>query len=482
MNWKWFIIFLTIAIGLSLLVDIATASVELHQGDIAYLSERVDLSRTIAWPDYKLAWCTGGDYGCTPPDQIIQVTGYMYDYFLDPAVWHTGTYYRWDGHWNEGENMEAFTINPGTRPEPISEPGNLNVTDETVIPNVTIEGPYHYLVARGDNPVITVRIARDDPGHLWMFGSTKQVLDLPMKKDGFDYSYQMTLNDTFSTSVGTYSGYLQFDGKNGMQDVYWNDATKCIETPYRRSLQADVCPNIWNTASVRAEFENMVKTGYNSDDILIPVTMQVTEPEIVITDLIRDSNSIWIQGKTTWSAGTILTLKLDPDNYKLAQEIRLHTWTATINGTLDNWRIFAVSCPLEMDEMYIGVHDFEMSVTKNKYVTKTGYTFRITDTYVMPTPTRATQKIIEDMSGNKIAMSTTVIPTRTPNATPVPTFSTPTKTDVQNVTPVVTRAPLTPTPTRTPTPTPIPTTDVVNVPLESYVAVAALIAAVWRRF
>jgi len=483
MNWKWFILLLLIAFGLTIalgiFVPVDALNPVLLQGDVAYLSETVDLSRTIAWPDNELAWCSDGDIGCSPPDQVIQIEGYMYSYYLDPAVWHLGTYYKWDGQWNRGEYSVAFTIKPGTRPVTNETIPAENVTNETVIPNVTLEGPYHYLVARGDDPLITVRIARDDNAHLWMFGATSQVIDYPMVKDGFDYSYQMKTTDTFSQTAGKYSGYLQFDGKNGMQDVKWDNTTKCLSTPYRTSLQKDVCPNVWNPANVKMEFENLVKTGYNSDDILIPVTMEVKEPEIIVTELSLGETKIWVQGRTTWSDGTTLTFKLDPNNYALAQEIRLHTWNTTIEGNLTDYRTFSIACPLTPEELYVGIHELKMSVTKNGFTTDMFYNFRRTDTYVLPTPTPKVVAILTDMNGTRI----TPVKTPIPIPAPINTVTVEPTTAVTTATPVI----VTTQPTESPQPTPTKMvtaaqTTIPTIPLTPLLCVAALVGMIaWRR-
>jgi len=301
-NYRNLFILLIIALTLSMLIYIAVprvSAIVVAQGDYIYLGDTVDISLAISWPDYKLAWCRGDYYGCTPPDQIIQITGYQHRYYIDPAVWHTGTYYRWDGQWNRGEYAVAFTILPGERPNMAILKEDLKNQTVLASPNVTLEGPYHYLVARGDDPLITVRTARDDPAHLWMFGSTSSLLDYPMTKNGYDYSYKMNLNDTFSVNPGKYTGYLQFNGRNGLQDVFWDDVSKCIDTPYDDDVVPDIAVNVWNPQMVKATFENQSKNMQYSDDILIPVTMTVTEPSIIITDLEQGKDKLWISGRTT---------------------------------------------------------------------------------------------------------------------------------------------------------------------------------------
>ena len=296
----------------------------------------------------------------------------------------------------------------------------------------------------------------------------------------------MTLNDTFSTTPGKYTGYVQFNGNNNLQDVYWNPTDKCLDTPYDDAIIPDVCPNVWNPASIKLEFENLVHTMRYSDDVLIPVTMTVTEPVIVIADIMQGDTTLQIFGTTSWSDGTELVMRLDPDNYALPRDIQTHTWKTYITGNLQESRVFATTLNLDTTELYLGTHEIEMSVTKNKYVTTVYHNFRVSGIYVMPTPTPKFEKVILNMNGTRIATATpTIIQTSTP--TPSPTFNPLTQTDTQNVTPVerVTRPaekPITMVgateaiPVQT-----VPTTDVVNVGMGMYGAVAALAVIILRK-
>jgi hypothetical protein len=481
-----FIILFILATVLTILVyfmcPVASAlTVDLHQGDNAYLNETVDLSQAVAWPDYKMVWCIGDNYGCEPPTQTIQITGYMHSYWLDPAIWHLGTYYRWDGHWNRGENSVAFTIKPGTRPIINQSATGQNITNQSYTPNQTVEGPYSYLIARGDDPLIKIRVAREDPGHFWMFGAKKELLNFPMNQSGFDYSYQMQVNDTFSTDVGKYTGYLQFDGKNKLQDVFWNYDEHVLDTPYDDSVIPDVQVNEWNPPAVKAAFENLIKDNKYSDDILVPVTMQVVEPTIIITDLTQGDDKIYLSGRTTWSNGTVLTIKLDDENYKLEQDKRKHTWTTNITGPLTEMRAFQVEVPVTMKEMYLGVHEIKMSVEKNNEVTDMYYDFKVTGTYIMPEPTPEFRKVMTSMNDTPVA---TGAPTPAPQTVSTPTI--PSEITVNGTQPVITVTPRTPAPTPTPkpanvTPTkPTPTYDPnITVPLPWWIALMS-IPIVWR--
>ena len=105
-----------------------------------YMNETVDISQAVSWPAFQICWCSQRNYDCDPPDQEIDIEGNMFDYYIDPAKFNYGTYYRWDGSWHRGENSVAFSVIPGTRPIP-SVAANKTVTsesDETEVKTSTI--------------------------------------------------------------------------------------------------------------------------------------------------------------------------------------------------------------------------------------------------------------------------------------------------------------------------------------------------------
>ena len=266
---------------------------------------------------------------------------------------------------------------------------------------------------------------------------------------------------------------------NGRQDVFYEPIAKCLDTPYDDMYVPDQVINLRNPAGTKVLFENMTKNVKYSDDFLIPITLTLKDPEISITDITQGQDKMWITGITTWSDGTEITFRLDDDNYALASDKKKHTWTTTVNGTLANWRKFDQMVPIEMKDMYIGMHELKMTVDKNGYVVNTFHNFRITGTFIMPTPTPEFVKYITDIDGKRaMPVNITEIPTPTPQ---------PIITQVQSVSaPVYSETPI-PSPTPVPTtvkPTPIPTTESVVIPLSPVLGIIALGIAwviVWRR-
>ena len=416
MNWRTTTIF--ILVGFALIISLGilapAAAIEIGQGDVAYMGEMVDISLAVSWPDFAVAWCTGGYYGCQPPTQIIQITGNMHKYYLDPAVWHYGTYYRWDGEWRRGENSVAFTINPGVRPRiPITKNTTVNTTVKTELSasKRTSDEIRQFIIAKGDDVKITTYYNQqyNDTGSLWVFSSLDMIKDLKLNRTDSDYSYQLSSADTGNMEIGKYTGYLHFSGRNHLQDVYYNSEEEALDTPYDDKFVPDVSLRNYIPERVKEKFEVMVRTGTYSDDILVPITMEIVEPSIRITEVLQGEGKMWIGGETTWSEGTPMSLKLDADNYALSEDIAAHSWQTLVTGNLTKIRTFSMTTPLDTDELSIGMHEIKASVNHNYLKNDNYYNFRVSDVYVMPTPT---PKIVRVIS----------LPTMvTPEPTPVPT-------------------------------------------------------------
>jgi len=482
MDWKNLIII--ILIGFALILALALLSpvsaIDVRQGDYAYINETVDLSLAVSWPDFAVAYCKNDGYGCIPPDQIIQITGNMHKYYLDPSIWRLGTYYRWDGTWHSAENMVAFTILPGDRPAVINattQPINTT-TDVQIKP---IEGPYHFTLARGDTALFKTYLNRSDAGHLWIFAATKDSYDIPLEMDNQTYSTNLTYNQTFALTVGKYEGYMQFNGKNGMQDVFIKDGF--LDTPYDDAIVPDVDLELWNLINMRGKFDKLTNDTPYFDDVLIPITIQILDPIIMITDVEQSEDTLLISGTTTWSDGTVITLKLDPDNYKLASDIAMHTWESTAHGSMDTARVFNTAMKLKKEELYVGVHEIKLSTEVNSFKTEMFYNFRISDIYVMPTPTPGVTRKILAMDYSEIN-NRNVTPTIAPANEIVVTDYNRTRT---------TTIPITPTPEltigneTTPVPTPerllpVATEDPnITVPLPAWMGILAVLIVVLRK-
>ena len=239
-----------------------------------------------------------------------------------------------------GRTSEAFRVRVGKRPA-------VNVTPTptpkpTLAPGIDTRGngPFTWLVARGDGPDIlfhynsTSDVCGTGPGnakaHVWLWGATTTLPDKALESRGDDYEWGMTSAETQSLDVGKYTGYIQFPGVNSRQDVFWDPVARCIDTPYDDKVYPDIVADIRFPATFRSSFEKVAKDMKYSDDLLVPVTLNVVDPSIRITDITQGEDKLWISGTTTWSNGTEITIRLDPDNYALASEKRKHTWTVKV--------------------------------------------------------------------------------------------------------------------------------------------------------
>jgi hypothetical protein len=187
------------------------------------------------------------------------------------------------------------------------------------------------------------------------------------------------------------------------------------------------------------------------------VTMQVKNPEIIITDIIQGEDILWVSGTTTWWNETDITVRLDPDNYATAQDKRDHTWITTAYGNQIDYRKFSLEIPISMKEMYVGVHELKLTIDNNRYATDVYHTFKISTTYVMPTPTPYIKKYITDMNGSGVNV-VTAVPTTVPTPKSAVVAYQGNIPVINSTTTVQTSAP-TPVPSKTlpPTPTPVPT-------------------------
>lgn len=457
------------------IMPISAEVIVLSQGSVAYRGETVDLSQVVTWPEFKLAWCKNDGYQCEPPDQVIQITGFMYNYYLDPAVWNIGTYYRWSGSWNSAENMMGMIIKPGIRPNKtvINKTSNFTVIVEPVlvIPK-TIYPKDNIVIARGDSGNFEYLMDISTPGHLWLFGGgeinggTDMKLDIPLNRTNNLYSYEFTSEFTNDLDYGNYSGYLQFDGINGFQDCYYVPDYKepfttpypVLESPYKAISTVSINGAV--PMQVKERFEKMTNPSTYSDDILIPITMEVRYPEIWIYDYYEMNDKIYVSGTTTLNANATMTAIIDPDHYALTKDINANTYPAIISGNINGIRDFDIVMPVNWDELSIGNHDikFEAYGFNNSLHVTQNMVLPVSDIWVMPAPTPVRAKVIvEEYGWHQVTpVVTTATATATPTAIETPYNAGNITVDGSTPTPVQT---VNVTYTKTTVPTPVKTRD-----------------------
>ena len=485
--------------GLWLFTPHVSASIELAQGDVAYKNETVDISMVVSWPDFDLAYCEHGYYGCQPPDQIIHIEGNLHKYWLDPKVWKYGTYYRWDGEWHKGENSVAFTINPGTRPVEIKDSNNVSLVNTTIKTGAsasrrTSDDLRKFIIAKGDdfNLITHYPSQYNDSGSMWFFGWSDTELDIKLMRNDTDYSHQFAASDTGKMEVGDYTGFLQFSGRNGFQDVFYNKDKDELDTPYDDDIIPDVSLETTAPEQILGKYRYLSTPSEYNDDIRVPINVTISEPSLLVTEVLQGENKFWVHGTTTWSEGTVVVIKLDPDNYALRKDIDDHTWETVATGNLSELREFDITIPYDMSELSLSEHEITASISKNYIENNAKYLFRVSDIYVIPTPTPAIKKIMSTVDYEPLP--TMIQPVVTDDVTVEPTapqspaepvvISTGSYVVVETGLPIeeVGKAPTKAITVSTTRIIPTATKDQnIHVPLPWWVAIAAIGIAVWRR-
>jgi len=484
----------------SCLVSVTSAYYEVKQGDTVYLGETVDISRVLSWKMQFAFWKSGnpdGDF----PEKIVEVTGFMYSYYIDPQKYQVGTWYKWDGKEENAGNMLAFYIEPGVRPIVTPTPTiTPNTTSPTITPVPTL-APLpvgeHILIARGDYGKINYRLdssktinGQEQKAFIWLFGSRTKIMSSPLtySKSSNLYSYEFSSDLTDNLTESDYYGFIQFVGQNNQQDVFYDPLKNSLDSPFKAIKPVNLDPFL--PARIMHEFENMSGPSQYCDDYLVPVTMRIETPSIIIGDYWEDGGDIMIEGTTNMEEGTTVVAMIDPDNFALPAEIAAHKYATKTTGNYSVTRQYSIRVPLKWEELSIGQHTFKVSVSKYKIRLETFKDFAVTGLWVMPTPTPELKKVmVEEYGSHQLPTSTPTIIT-TPTLIPIPTPTqiqilvngtlrnyTARNQSIVNPLPSSTTKPIiVSTPIPTATPIPVPTDDIV-IPLNPLIVIGAIFIA-----
>ena len=525
---------------ISLIPAVSAEIYRVNQTDTVFQGEYADISGVTSWTN-QLAYFGGGDY-IGNPTKIIDTSKNRYQFYIDPAIFEVGKYYKWDGTPEPNSSSLAFVVKTGVRDWGISTIVTRKVTPvPTIDPEDLVHvvpKDTHILIARGDTGLLEFTPDRSISGggqadaYLWLFG-TGQSLDkllgekMTYSLNGTTTQFLFLPNLTETLDVGWYTGYIQYVGLNRKPDVFYVEDTvhytKILDTPFDDDVIPDVDINGFVPYKIQQELEKLEANKAYSDDILVPLTIEIQDPRIIIKDYWEEADRIVIQGETNLWNGTEITVKLDPDNHVLAQDARLHTWKAyAVKGDLTSTitdlgskyvttngqpvyigtsvqRRFSIRIPVAWGEMAIGEHQLKASANPYKINVEGYKTFQVTGVWVNPTPTQIFQKVIVDEYGTHLVSSngTIIYDSSGGVITPAPTGSW--TIDVNGnpvyitVTPAITAAPTptplpTPTPTfyptlvRTITPTPVPKPQQQDMTLPiivAFIGVGGIIAYVW---
>jgi hypothetical protein len=480
----------------ALIVSGASAVPQIGQGDPVYLGEYVDISLAPSWPDFAVAWCRNEGSYCTPPDQTVAITGNMHNYYIDPDIFNYGTYYRWDGTWNRGENLNAFIVKPGNRTianiTPIITPPPQNATIISENISKIIESDYKTIViVRGDsgkldyyNPMAI------GSGHLWMFGGdefvnggTHSELDLPLTFLDGNYYFNLSTGFTKNLDYGNYTGYLQFNGKNGFQDVYYIEHYKTpfnATYPVLNSIYKDVPLKSINgmvPRQIETIFKSMVTDPKYSDDIIAPINISVLPPQIIVNNYYEDGDKIHVDGLTSLNEYCNISAVIDPDHYPLPKDLAKNTYVGVVSGNIHGMRTFVIEMNVPWGDLAIGEHEIQFTGTgyQNDLIANQNLIFKVSDIYVIPTPTPKVERVIlDDYGWHRVTPEPTATPYVEVTQGPVKlgnmTYDGGESERIMNVTPTVNV-----TTVATTKPRPVPTT--VSVPLNPMLGFLSLMIA-----
>jgi hypothetical protein len=440
---------------------------------VAYLGEYVDLTRVIGWTG-KLGYWYSDPVSGSKPDIIIDASSFQHRFWLDPAKFKVGYWYKWDGAWESAGNSDAFEIKAGIRPVPVDT--LITKTPTPVITPLTTpapeeRAPIHILVARGDEVTYYYKGAPEGTtqAHIWLCGQVHSILGDKMTVSGDVASYAFREEVTQNLRPGWYYGYLQFS--EGRPDVWYDeshkigdDYTKVLDTPYDDEIIPDVDVAPFTPPHILADFEKLESNKDYAHDTLVKITMEITDPSIRFVDYYEEDDNIIIKGNSTVSEGTNISFVIDPYRWVGGYSLNTHTHHTKLVGGIDNERRFTITVPVPWEEMGVGDHEVVATLKRLKFELSITKEFEIKGVWVNPTPRGYEEKVIVD-SGGWHRVNATPEPTKTPQVIYI--------TQTPQIVYVYLTTTATPVPTKTPTPTPTES------PVGEFVAVVALVGVAY---
>lgn len=336
---------LVLTLILILVSPVMAETIEVLQGDTIYMNETCDISRVLGWSQQFAYWKMGYPVN-DHPDIVIDTTqwGHMYKFPITAERGFViGNWFKWDGKIEDAGNMKAFTIATGKRKV-------VNITPFVNESTIIIRGKemppqrIHILLAQGDKETLlyyfpeNMSFANGQAAYLWLFGATPEttysqgrplspntILQQPLTYRANDsvYTYTFLPNLSETLELDQYTGFIQFVGNNSKADVFYDPVRNDLNSPYKdipqKNLDGKVSPQILE------DFVTMESNLQYTDDILVPVSLEVVRPSISLGDYWENQNYIMLIGSTPMAEGTEIKVILDPSYYSLPSDIKFHT-------------------------------------------------------------------------------------------------------------------------------------------------------------
>jgi hypothetical protein len=358
-------------------------SIEIHQGapahpEVVYQGETADLTLVEGW------------YGIVekyPGGEVVDVSSFTHDIYIDPALFPVGIWYQWspDGIFSHGNNV-AFEVREGKRQVAntsyVTENGTVVVANTTLAPaNLPLPAVHvsDYLVTHGDPLTITF----NGLSQIWVFkyrenGGMRWLS--PVIGDG---TVTFSKDDIESLDYGKYDIIIQHLGTNKIADVAFKNYTKTrtnnqidniLYSPFDPTNTTSVVG--WQPWQIKQDILTRIANGmwveqagqkYNLFDDTYEIKEMVIEKQIGDIQLLDEyyrnddpfnASTIHVGGYTPLAKGDRIAIVMDMDRLT-TRTFEEANQTAVVDGDeIGDRRQFSVFYPVYYAQLGPGKHFF----------------------------------------------------------------------------------------------------------------------------
>ncbi len=383
-------------------IDVQVLNID--QGGDVYLGEYINLQRIMGWNQELAHWNSNHIVGYDQPDIVVDASGWRSKFYIDPLKFSAyGDWYEWGGSNSDLSDYRTFRILPGSRA--LAE--KLNLTVESFIKpkstQITFSHNFTFIndILAARNTSVTYHTDLTT-GIAYIIGEGNDV----QKK--FILNNQLVLNpeDTNRLSKGIYDILIQDPGPNGIYDI--SIEPDRISSPWKK------IPDLSRESlSAQVTEQYFLSKLSGTDDQVTKVQLQIEDPEILeISAIYPANNTLFIQGITTATPGTILTGDLDRDRHYPFRTI----FPCEVIGPGNAYRAFNLTIPVGLDILTAGTHSLILTDTTSGKNRTYDFTIQQHETLIERAPPKYDKVFITDTGifSQVIEMPTPVLPTPTP--------------------------------------------------------------------
>jgi len=348
-----------------------------NQGDTVYWNHWYDIRSLSPWPNPEVAYFnvySKYDYGyCSgTPNKTVNVLEYQAKFYIDPAIFTPGTWFKWGTEKCEpAENQVAFIVSEKPVPIIIENKTIIVIENVTAVPTtpsypkIPVKHISDLLVARGD-PVSFTNEAIKDGSHVWILGreSIKEyenLLDI--------HSDNGVLNiptaDIQNLNPHEYTILVDNPGTNTITEAEYNQANQEIRSPFYKTPEINAAGY---SGSVLLD-KLLPWFRQYSDDSITVLEMSVQDPMVEIRTIdemwVNSTSVLDVQAYTNVAEGTIATAYLDynPDDHS----VHIKSWATTVTGDdHGDMRTILATVPIDWENINPGEHSITIIVPQGK--------------------------------------------------------------------------------------------------------------------